>query len=419
MIKKIHQYIRHKARHNLLLKIRIRYIQKLQDQANILDIENQKLMKLMDKAFTNPYYLKLYSEHGISRKDIQNKNDLALLPILTKNMVRDNSNNIWTGNKWFFSKGYTNGTTTVPLVLNRSLNTVIHEHAYVWWYRILNGLNFDDKKIWIRGNLKGNKTHYIDKATRTLYISSFMLHSKHIATVFEIIKNFNAKALFAYPSSATILSKWLFENDNKLIIPLTFTSSELLTVHQREIISRSLNTKVFDWYGNGQRTIALYNQDSYYYEPPLYSINEYKQESIITSSLINLEFPMINYQVNDLIACDNIYYNHVKSKKITAISGKKEDCILLPNGTKTYRFDHFFKKANNILFAQVFQKVLNQLDIHLVVDKNYTREDEEAILINCQNFVGSEMTLNFKLIQEDELVFTKSGKLKFLFSEVH
>jgi phenylacetate-CoA ligase len=61
-----------------------------------------------------------------------------------------------------------------------------------------------------------------------------------------------------------------------------------------------LQTKIHDWYGNVERTIGIAQNAAGVYKPlPLYSINEFEQDKVITTGLINRTFPLIRYAVED------------------------------------------------------------------------------------------------------------------------
>ena len=71
-------------------------------------------------------------------------------------------------------------------------------------------------------------------------------------------------------------------------IPLIFTSSETLYPHQRTKIEQTFGGKVADWYGNAERNVALQQStDGWYDELPLYSVNEFYDQYVVGTSLIN------------------------------------------------------------------------------------------------------------------------------------
>ena len=61
------------------------------DRNKLLQYQNEQLLKLIKHSYENvPYYTKLFNLHGIKLNNIQSKEDLKLLPLLTKEIIRDN-----------------------------------------------------------------------------------------------------------------------------------------------------------------------------------------------------------------------------------------------------------------------------------------------------------------------------------------
>ena len=218
-----------------------------------------------------------------------------------------------------------------------------------------------------------------------------------------VIRGFNPKAALGYPSSLYTFAVWLEENNEELNIPLSFTSSESLLAFQERIINKTFNTKLYDWYGNAERTIALYRENAKYFEPLLYSINEYENNRVITTSLTNNYFPLIRYEVNDVIGNTSNYDFGKKSIIIESIDGRIEDFVLLPDGSKIGRLDVVFKEVNNIKMAQIIQREIYSLDVKIVINEKFTIKKDQLLLRN--NFIsklGEEIKLNFLYVNEEE-----------------
>ena len=58
-------------------------------------IQNYKLKRLIKEVYENvPYYRKIMNETGLIPSDIKTKEDLKELPVLTKQKIRDNFNDL-------------------------------------------------------------------------------------------------------------------------------------------------------------------------------------------------------------------------------------------------------------------------------------------------------------------------------------
>jgi phenylacetate-CoA ligase len=217
------------------------------------------------------------------------------------------------------------------------------------------------------------------------------------------------KALIGYPSSLSSLSKLLDENNYKLCIPLAFTSSESIYSFQKSLIRESFGCKLYDWYGNAERSIALQEEFNEYKEPKLYSINEYHENHIITTSLINNSFPLIRYKVDDRL--------DIKNEKITAIVGRVDDVVILKDNTAIGRLDHLFKGVSGISYAQIIQEQINKIDINIVLNINQ-KFDSELLEKQIENWLGIDIVYQINFINEKQLVYMPSGKFKMVVSSV-
>jgi len=420
MFSAIKSHLKFYATHNFLLNKRIEKIHTCYNSSSYDLLKNDKFLRMLRNVYnSNSFYKKLYDNYGVNIHSIKSIDDINKLPVLKKSDIRENPNSIKQGRGFLTKKGFTSGTTGSPLVVYRDYDSILNEHAYIWWYRINSGLNPKDRKISIRGDLNRDTIHYLDKASNTLFISSFALNDSNINKIIPIIIEFSPKAALGYPSSLYTIASWLEENNEMLNIPLSFTSSESLLAFQEEIINKTLNTKLFDWYGNAERTIALYREDSKYYEPLLYSINEYEKDRVITTSLINNYFPLIRYEVNDVIDCTGKYDFNKKSIIIGGIDGRVEDYVLLPDGTRIGRLDVVFKGLNNVSMAQIIQKDKFTVDIRLVPLPTYSKNDELLLIKNLKSKLGNAINLNIVLVNKDQIEYSKSGKYKLVISKIN
>ncbi|MCA0131302.1 phenylacetate--CoA ligase family protein [Winogradskyella alexanderae] len=403
----IKSLIEFNLKHNSLLDRKISEIDTFYQNENIEEQKNQKLLQLINKTSKNKFYKDFYKSHDVDITKIKDFRDLGKLPIITKNDVKNNADLI--KQKPFLIKGYTSGTTGSPLVVYRDLKSIVAENAYVWWYRLQYGLSPKDKKISIRGDLGKNKLFYYDSASKTLHISSFNINSNTFKQIETKIKELKPKALLGYPSSLLTLASIYKQNNQYIKIPLVFTSSETLYGYQEDLICEVFSSKIADWYGNSERTIALYRDGKKYYEPLLYSINEYRSNSILTTSLINDAFPLINYIVNDTVKTDLKYSERNKSIVIDGILGRSESSITLEDGSKigAAALSLIFKDMD-ILNSQIIQKSPNSFTFNIVIGTSFKSKKE--LYKKIIQKLGTEVNIEIKIVTEEEIVYTDSGK---------
>ena len=380
--------------------------------------QNKAFLKVINAAKKTAFYPKFYERNGIDIHQIHSLEDLEKLPILQKKHIKENPLAFLSKTKKLIkTKAYTSGSTGSPLMVYRDYKSILNENAYVWWYRQRVGLAIQDKKVSLRGDLDRSKLFYFDKTANTLFISSYQLNREKLPQIVDKICQFQPKALLAYPSSAFTLAGLLEETNKELNIPLVFTSSESLLTFQREKIEQNFKANIYDWYGTAERTIALYSESNKYYEPPLYSVNEYLEDSVISTSFINTFFSLIRYQVDDVIQHQNKFSKEHKSLEIDEINGRAEDYVKLPDGSKIGRLDVAFKNIDGIKKAQIIQHSLHKVDI-LVVTDNFSSSEKIKLQQNLEDRLGQQIEISIKEVGENKLQQSKSEKFKFVISKL-
>lgn len=417
---KLKDYFYSKLKYGILFNNRLKRIKSYQDMTDdqLLILENEKLINNINNAYSkSSFYKNLYNEHGVDIKQIKTIEDLTKLPIITKDLIKNHVENLYVGNKLIRHTTYTSGTSGTPLKVYYSLNCVLNEASYNEIFRNNAGHFFGQKIISLRGALDGTTKEYFDKSNNILYLSSYHIKPENALWYYNTINQFNPNAILAYPSALEALSNILSEKNLSVKIPLSFTSSETLYPHQQAKIEKLLNTKIYDRYGNAERTISLVQQKhkGAYSFPKLYSINEFSlHKDIITTNLINNEFPLIRYQVNDVIDFPD------KNNEVQNIQGRIDDFIITPDGLKvgSAAMSLAFKKAPNVLFAQIIQNKPDLLTINIVVNSLFSEENKLFLKQQIKQRLGSVISFNINEVPENKIIKTKKNKYKLIISEL-
>ena len=80
----------------------LKYLKELEETQwwppeKLKELQNIKLRALINHAYNNiPYYHRAFEERGLNNSDIQTVEDLQKLPVLTKNDIRQNFNDLIT-----------------------------------------------------------------------------------------------------------------------------------------------------------------------------------------------------------------------------------------------------------------------------------------------------------------------------------
>ena len=399
------------------------YIREIDGLYNMSDVALQKrneerFLEIFRTAYDkSKFYHKLYLDNGIKKEDIKTLEDIKKLPVVTKEMVKKYASEMLTVPRFMVIAGHTSGTTGTPLCIYESWPSIWRSQAYTYCARKRNGFKYGQRLVSLRGNLDKRQTYLKVHISNTLYLSSYNINKETTGLYYKLISDWSPVAIEGYPSSLYSLALFLKDADLKLHIPVAFTSSETLLEYQRELIEERFGTDLFDNYGMTEQTIYLqeaYNHNGYY-ELPGYSINEYLEDGEICTSLINKEFPLIRYRSYDIMERTELSGSSNPQIIVTRIYGRKEDFINCKDDTRIMRLDFLFKNVKHIKMSQLIQNKNGLLEIHIVPDSDFNREDIKQVEQNLINRVGAgNIEYEIKLITENDIVYTKRGKYKFI-----
>ncbi len=385
---------------------------------------NEKVfLEIFHSAYNqSSFYHKWYIENGIKEEDIRSLEDIKKLPVLTKEMVREHGLEMLTTNKIFLIKGHTSGTTGSPLTVYESWPSIWIARAYLVYYRKLCGFEYGrDVIASMRGHLDKKDTYSYIHCAKTLYLSSYNINPETTKVFFNVINDRKPKAIEGYPSTLYSFALFLKDQNLELHIPLCFTSSENLYDYQRTIIEKVFNTIIFDHYGLTERTISLsetLNHDGYY-EVPGFSLNEYYDNCIISTSLINKAFPLIRYKNGDSVEMKTPQMTN-KLDIIKSINGRSNLFLVGKDDTRYSGagLTYVIKDCPEIQYAQFIQHEKGKVNLNVVVNPDM-KLNKESILFFIEQKIGlKNMDVTIRTIGKDEIILTSRGKFNFIVSDL-
>ena len=194
--------------------------------------------------------------------------------------------------------------------------------------------------------------------------------------------------------------------------------SESLLAHQKKVIKEAFEVWPIEHYGlkEGVANISQLPDGKYQVDQDFAYVEFIKSDlgenlyRIIGTNYSNPAFPLIRYDTGDIALLND-------DGEILSIEGRNDDYITLPNGVKIGRLTMLFLKATYVNEAQFYQKSLNEVDIRIVPAADYVPDIHEEMILNAaRERLGSEININIKYL--DKIYKTKSGKLKFVISDI-
>jgi len=407
------------------------------------EYQMRQLEKLLHHAYENvPYYRRIFNERGLKPQDIQNLDDLKKLPYLDKGIIEKHKVE-------FISKKYkkthlipaqTGGTTGPPLHFWYQKGfTEPKEWAFIWrmwnWY----GFYWGDKHFTIkRSSVVPERIRYnpLDKG---LYLYNAVISWKKIKEYHKIIEEFKPKVIIGDPSIIHSIACLMLQNSMKIDWPflkLIYCSSEKLYHFQKNEIQKAFKCIVYNNYGHNEKLVFMGKcevNDAYHLFPE-YGITEIVSQNglhvtkngqmgqIIGTGFNNYAFPMIRYKTEDwallstkTCTCGRMF------PLVKDIVGRSGDFILTPsknlisNATMEYVFDCI----KNFKDIQIVQKDIDMIEIQIVPDMSYTKEEGEQIVKNLKTRIGKDSEdMHMEIFLVDKINRPFNQKKRFVKSDI-
>ncbi len=425
-------------------------------EEQLVDIQNKKIKALIRHCYDNvPYYRKTFDSLGISPEEIKCREDLQKLPILTKQDIRDNFEDLKSQDMSFrkIHPSSTGGSTGVPLKFISDIDAWSVQKASTYkaweWY----GFYFGEKIFSIGGNSivkKSKKSRTSLKSMYDMFITrNHKYHSSDMTDddmkkYYKAFKRLKPSAVRGYASSLSVFARYIERNKLPVNhVKAVLTTGEKLMPEYRSILQRVFRAPVYDAYGAGDGGILSY--ECYMHEGLHICedccvieitdkqgnvLNDGEVGYVTTTDLANYSFPFIRYHVGDM--------SYIKKEKCSC-------------GRQTRLLGEVLGRAGKLLYSKQglpmsptmlpimlhrdldYHDVTNQ-EIYNKIDKFQIRQDKVGdirILLKLKNpqeshdqfqyvidnfkvkFVGSKVELFFV----DDIPPMPSGKEDYCISD--
>jgi phenylacetate-CoA ligase len=225
-----------------------------------------QLRRLIAHAYENvPYYRRIFDEHKLRPGDVRSLEDLAKIPILTKETVRANLEDLIARNydRSKLRLKTTSGSTGSPLTLyDEGIPSVIRDAAFRYRQWSWAGYRFGDRVANLRYAVSredgsGRKAGWDYNARdNELQISPFGMDDERMSRYAALLNQFNPRFVSTMPSSLEVLIR--FTARNRISLPKVegiFCESENVYPWQRELFETHFHGRVFAGYGHSERCL--------------------------------------------------------------------------------------------------------------------------------------------------------------------
>lgn len=222
------------------------------------------LASLIAYAFTRvPYYRRLAADLGIRAEDIRTPEDLTSLPLLTKDIVHENLQDLVAEAypRKRLRSSWTGGTTG-----NRMHFYTTRDYQLSWalprWLRSMEmqGFSLGDPHVSVRQmiarhtTMRERLTHAMSaRFQRVMRLDSMTVTEENLASITDAIERASPCTLAAYPSSLALIAQYVKDSGHRPPHVLaTMVGGEQLLPHQRAIVREVFGNEPYLRYGSNE-----------------------------------------------------------------------------------------------------------------------------------------------------------------------
>ncbi|NLE06372.1 MAG: phenylacetate--CoA ligase family protein [Crenarchaeota archaeon] len=398
-----------------------------------LEYQRQELMKFISYANeTSKFYRRLYQ--GIDIASIKSIEDLKVLPIVDKEMLRENIADVVTISRQGAVEGHTGGTTGKSLVVLMTPEDMMKRMAMLDHFKARVGFEhlkmkratFNAKHI-VPPNQKKKVFWRYNAACKQMIYSSFHLTEENMKYYVENLNKFKPHAIDGFFMSMCDIAGYIERHNIKLEFqPIAiFPTSETLTHSGRELLERVFKCKIYDQYASSEGAPFVTecpNQTSHIeLASGVFEHFEKGSDEILVTSFTTHGTPLIRYKIGDSMKFADEKASctcGLQLPIVLEIQGRRSDFLYTADGAKIYHVAGLFKSIPPaVIRSQFVQNQVEEIILKLEVDKKLYKSEYDELLRD--EFIHKFGTSTKFIIEHvNEIPREKSGKFRMIKNNV-
>ncbi|MEW6209913.1 MAG: phenylacetate--CoA ligase family protein [Acidobacteriota bacterium] len=409
------------------------------DEGRVVEYQVNQLRAMLRHAARHvPYYRRLFRQTGFDPEQVRDLADIRALPLLDKETVRANTEDLLADNIKPRDRFYhtTGGTMGKPLGFYNLRHSGGRERAFIFmqWSRV--GFTPDRLRAMLRGASVKNARHWRYEVSERAYVfSNFHMTAENAARYAQVMREKKIPFLHSYPSAVIDFARHL--KDSQIEPPrfdAVLASSENLYPGQREFVESFYGARLYSWYGHSENLILAGECEvsSYYHIFPEYGVVELLGEDgspvveedamgeLVGTTLHNFAMPLIRYRTDDWAvlgprscSCQRPY------RLLKAARGRWHQEMLvgkfdnLISVTALNVHSDVFDQAHQIQF---YQRERGRVELRIKPKPSYTERDTRKILEAMNEKMGDTMEISLSF--HEEIPLSPRGKFRLIVQEL-
>lgn len=386
-----------------------------------------------------PYYQQQMRSTGLVPEDMTSISDIAILPVLTKSLVREHYQDLIANNlrSRTFSKK-TGGSTGEPFCFEITREDYERRMAVMWRGYGRAGARMGRRTLYLWGadilpgnSLAGLKNQLYHRFFQRRMLNSFAMNEGNLPDYVANIRRYRPEIIVGYVTPLYELARYIVERGESLSAPAAIlTGAEPLRSHQRIMIEQAFSAPVFNTYGC--REVMLIASEAPGVDGMLVNSDQLLLESIddqgnavcdqpgqlLLTDLHAFGMPLIRYANGDVVSLSDTPAAGLPWPRLTSVEGRQLDLIRTTDGRLLPGefFPHLLKDIPGVERFQVVQQTLQKLVLRIVAGKEFNDTARRLLMNALHSHLGANLQVDLQMVSEIPL--TASGKLRVTISEL-
>ena len=380
-------------------------------EQEISEFQMDELKKVLVHAYRHTaYYRELMDSCDFNPEAVRSPDDLKRLPVLTKELLKENYENLQADDINNFYDVRTGGTTGEPTHVLMEKDAIYREWAFTYHYWSKFGYDCRKSKLaTLRGVDLHGKIYEINPLYQEIRFNIFRLNRDNVKEYIKRIESFGADFIYGYPSAVYNLCRLAKEAGIKLEhrFKAVLLISENLYDFQESEIKAVLACPIAMFYGHSERAVYAEKYDGGYTFQPLYGITEISDEGHpIVTGFINGKTPLIRYEVDDCV-------EPIEDERVSIVGHRNSEVVYGANGEQFRASALNFHGAISTRFPwfQFVQEVPGKVSLR--VPTGYASQEElNHICTEIDSRSGGAIEVTIEIMAESP-EFCGGGRYKY------
>lgn len=399
----------------------------------VLEWQWTKVEELLEHAQKSvPYYQSLFKGLGIDARDIRSWDDFACLPILTKEEIQKNPENLLANGAQAI-ENRTGGSTGKPLRFYQDADYTTWARASLAWGFNLCGFEGGEKQVFLWGSDFDARPHesfkgrVLDRAYNVRFVNAFNMTDQHLKHLADELGCWQPDFMWGYVSTLDLLAERVIKDGIQLHPKGVQTTAGTLYPSTRKKLEQAFGRVIYDRYGSREVSIAAHecNEHQGLHEASFHNYIEISNGvnrevgNIIVTNLHNKAFPFIRYDTGDLAIPDSERCKCGRAfPLLKRIVGRTREVVTSPSGKLIDGafFGYLFHNSKGVKQFQVVQETRNLLLIRIVKADDFQADILPYLEAKIKQFGDPEFNIQIEFV--DSIPPLSSGKMAYVISKV-